>query len=332
MFDHNHFLTTPGLDVQIFQGGTYTANTTNVTDFQIWRKPSLARMTYMIVVSGGGAGGWSCNTASEGGGGAGGGQGSLTVCFIPSIYLPETIYIATGVGGQVNAAFAAISNGVTGTVGSPGANGTVTRVTIDPNISTFGVDQGDFGTPNFGRGGLGGTTTAGGAGVANPASGSGSWWSKGAGRIYGQLSVGGAGGAPGANGSGPGGLQANIWPGGGGGGSSNGTAIGIGSGYSSPTVNGANPTFWQNFPGGPAAVGSTPATAGQQGFALINYLQAFGGAGGGGDSGVAGGVAGNGGNGGQFGAGGGGAGGSTNLNPLAIPGAGADGAVIMICW
>jgi hypothetical protein len=333
MFEHQHLIDTPGIDVQILQNGSYSANVTNVTDYKVWRKPSLARMTYILAISGGGAGGWSTNTSSTGGGGAGGGAGSFEVCFIPSIYLPEIVFCAIGVGGQVNAAFAPISNGATGTIGSTGANGTGTVLTLDPNISTFNLSSGSFINPTFGRGGLGGNTTAGGAGVEGPSSGGGGWLtSKGFGRIYGQLTGGGTGGAPGANATTTITQDANFLSGLGGGGSSNGTVIGFGGGYPTPSSNGIGPTFWQTVPGGPPAVGSAPASVAQQGYAVYNLLVAFGGAGGGGDSGVAGGTAGNGGSGASFGTGGGGAGGSTNLNPLAIPGAGADGAVIFMSW
>lgn len=336
MLDFKGMMNTPDMDMQIFSGGSYSGNSTPTQlDFQTWHKPSGARMIFMIGIGGGGSGGWSSNTANSAGGGGGGGVGSQVSGFMPAMYFPDTVYIATGRGGIVTAAMASTTLGVTGATGSAGVAGTPVVVTTNPGaIVQTGFDGGlhYFMYAQGSGGGGGGGTTTGGAGGVNAATQAGSFWSKGVGRIYGQGSSAGSGGVPGANGGAAIGSVTGSYGGCGGGGSFNGTTVGVGGQLAGYVVNNYWPTWIANTVGGAAASGSTPAGTGQDWYALQRNMQIFGASGGGGDSNTAGGQAGNGGQGGGWGVGGGGAGGSTKNNALAIPGCGGDGAFIIWAW
>lgn len=77
-----------------YNGNTFTYNEFSYT----WTKPKGSRLTYFWVVGGGGGGGGGVGT--NGGGGGGGGSGGVSKLIIPSILLPDTLYVSPGLGGS----------------------------------------------------------------------------------------------------------------------------------------------------------------------------------------------------------------------------------------
>lgn len=118
--------------------------------WQTWVKPKNCNFVFITAIGGGGGGGSSSNVAGNGGGGGGGGSSSITKIIIPSVVLPDTLYVKVGVGG----------NGGTG--GSVGGNGELSTVAIRPNISASDIiiRSGSIGS----QGGSQGTSSVGGTG------------------------------------------------------------------------------------------------------------------------------------------------------------------------
>ena len=87
---------------------------TNGAGYQVWTKPRGASIVTMLCMSGGGGGGGGyTRTAGNPGGGGGGGACSGLVRFTcPAVFIPDTLYIQVGAGGQGGAAS---GNGVAGT-------------------------------------------------------------------------------------------------------------------------------------------------------------------------------------------------------------------------
>lgn len=104
-------------DVQIFFP-TGVAN----TQWQTWTKPRGVSMVYMIAISGGGGGGGGFTRASNatGGGGGSGSCSGMATLMIPAIFLPDSLKISVGQGGQGgtpaingNAGFAGVNSYIT---------------------------------------------------------------------------------------------------------------------------------------------------------------------------------------------------------------------------
>lgn len=150
MFDPSPFPSRPGVDVQVYNPTTAV----NVGGFQTWRKPAGVSMVEMIAISGGGGGGGGFSRAagSAGGGGAGGACSGIARFLVPATFLPDTLYIQVGSGGQGGAASAN---------GNAGLNSFVltSKTAVLPNIVCYsGVNApGGGGAGTGAAGGTGGT-------------------------------------------------------------------------------------------------------------------------------------------------------------------------------
>jgi hypothetical protein len=122
VLDFNHIMNTPGVDIQTFFGDVGTT----LVQWKTWTKPRGTKYVYMIGVGGGASGGCSVNTAVTGGGGPGGGSGAQSTLFIPAQFLPDTLYIQAGRGGQQPATLVS---------GAVGVAGTITYVCVEPNTT-----------------------------------------------------------------------------------------------------------------------------------------------------------------------------------------------------
>jgi hypothetical protein len=298
MIDYNNLIQEP--NIQVF-------NAQNSNIFQTWQKPRGCKFVNFFVIGAGGGGGsggnWSIGNNSVGGGG--GGSGGIYNTIIPSMYLPDTLYIMVGLGG-----FGGGSNGVTANGGTGGA----TYISTSGNLSN--LNQGLFMSMG---GGVGGRLPAGQAAGTN---GSGIYRWLGLHTVY--NGVGGANGGSGSTGNSQ--LISNILSGGAGGGGNDNTGLSfsggsvIGSGFV-PTIFGSQ----------------TSTIAGQNGFTSIIPSQLLlnnnsplfftGGAGGAASSVSTGGRGGNA----AIGCGGGG-GGSGPIGAVGAGGRGGNGLVIITCW
>jgi hypothetical protein len=319
MLDFNHILSTPGYNFQQFYGDA----TTTLLQWKTWIKPRGVNWVYIIAVGGGGSGSTGGRTASTtGGGGGGGGSGGQTTLLIPATFLPDTLYIQTGAGGAASTTGAAAGNAGIATYVAiePSTTITPSMTLLLANGGSAGGAEASGGSP----GGAGGTLAT----IAGmPLAGRGTY----------NFFVGQTGTTGGSRAGVPAGTFAISNQGllvqsgaGGGGGGTTPTA-----GAFVSTVTGA---LGQDFyptvsnTSGLVASGSTPATAGFDGFMVTRNLNFFGGQGGGGSSSTAGGIAGRGGTG-SYGCGGGGAGGNNSVNTtVALSGAGGPGFVYIISW
>lgn len=298
-------MSTPfGLSIDELHIQIFTCLGAGAVDWYTWTKPRGATMLALIAVAGGGSGGGGQSSVA-GGGGGGGGAGSQGHLIIPAMFLPDTLYIQVGAGGQPSAA---------ATIGSIGNN---TKVSVQPSDnSTEGrihvVGGGGAGGAGIAAGGAGGSGGGGGVDTLGTATG-----------FY-RTSNGQAGSAGGVNdGTVPGAVVIPVtggfvMGGGGGGGSNSGTAI---AGSAVTAIAGAylseqRPT-------------TTPITGlpGSGGFRTMMPRWHWGGTGGSSNTTAA--QVGGAGGFGMYGSGGGGGGcGATG----GIGGAGGDGIVIMMCW
>lgn len=108
MLDFNN-LNNSNYDFQEFYGNAGAP----LTQYQTWRKPRGAKFIYIICVGGGSSGGTGGNTAAAWGGGAGGGSGAQSTVLMPALFVPDTLYIQAGMGG--NAVSTSAGVGVAGT-------------------------------------------------------------------------------------------------------------------------------------------------------------------------------------------------------------------------
>jgi hypothetical protein len=291
----------PSLEENIF---VYNASLSGDT-FQVWSKPMNTTMIYFYLfgAGGGGAGGQSGSGIGRTGG-AGGGAGALSSLIIPSIFLPDTLYISVATGG------------IGGIAGGNGEAARTTFISTQQNTKTGNLVLSASG----GGGGVG--ATAGAGGTAFSPFGSSTVW--GIGNFFGGTI--GLAGAGGTAGGGNGGVATPVAPIVGGAG---------GAGSSSLNVNGSGGSVSGNeiMPvrsGGPG--GGT--NKGQDGLArtilsnsssVRSTLYFSGGAGGAGfgtGTGGAGGDA-------SYGCGGGGGGAGTTGG---AGGRGGDGLVIITCY
>lgn len=97
MLDTGYFTRTNSADVQTFWGNT----TTDDLMFQTWKKPRGCSMHYMICIGSGagGGGGFTAAAAAARGGGGGGGSSATATLLIPSLFIPDILYVQVGMGG-----------------------------------------------------------------------------------------------------------------------------------------------------------------------------------------------------------------------------------------
>ena len=318
MLDFSHIINTPGIDIRYFEGDSQG---TNLQVWQTWRKSRGTNWIFMLGVGAGGSGGCGYTNigGADGGGGSGGGSGGQGSLFIPTIFVPDVLYIQCGTGG------------INVTANAAGVNGSNTYIAIEPYttanpLTTFLLCPGGTGG---GFGVSGGSGQVGGAAGAAPTLGGNVLAGKGFFSAY----VGQAGGIGGAAGASP---TSNVsFPvtglmvtGGAGGGSATAAVFSNGASITLATAtNGSE--FFYTLPGGVAGSGSTPGTAGQTGITLKNFLMNTGGTGGGSSSDTSGSNSGQGG-GGAPGCGGGGSGGAKLTGMGTFGGDGGDGFVWII--
>lgn len=282
-----------------------------------------------MVVGGGSSGGCGINTSSSSGGGAGGQSGVQSCLFIPSIFLPNTLYVLPGFGGKQPTALVS---------GALGVAGQSSYVSIEPWTTT--APPNDLVLFASGGNATGAAPTSSAGGTPGTAAGSAPISPLGARGLY--LSYTGAVGSSGQTASlssSPVGLPATgLMVSGGTGGGASATIGTGGNGVSITTINTLGGGFWPvpagaaQLIGGAGASGSTPAKPGSSGYILPYYIMNLGGFGGGGATTTSGGIAGNGGDG-APGCGGGGAGGSNTTNTtLARPGNGGDGFIVIMSF
>src|SRR5208337_1491292 len=153
MLDFSHIINTPGIDIRYFEGDSQG---TNLQVWQTWKKPRGTNWIFMLGVGAGASGGCGCNTdTANSGGGGGGGSGAQSLVFIPTIFVPDILYIQCGIGGQQPSPLVS---------GAAGVGGSNTYIAIEPYttanpLTTFLLAQG-------GGGGTSATISAGGGGGA----------------------------------------------------------------------------------------------------------------------------------------------------------------------
>lgn len=290
-------------DVQIFNLPSTVTN----TQWHQYTIPSWATMLNIICIGGGGGGGGGFTRAagSAGGGGGSGGSSALTRVTIPTMYLPNNLYIQVGAGGQ-------------GVTSGTGGSGILSYVSIAPNTTASNVIavSGNAGAVGGGTGTGAAVGAAGTAGtiatIANmPLSGLGHFD-----LIAGQVGVTG-GAVAGGNGTAQSIPVTSVLTSGGTGGAGTTSADFAGGAWTAIT----NSLLSEMRPATPAA-GSND---GSGGFMSWRPLFSFGGTGG---SSSNTGIGGNGGNG-AYGSGGGGGGAGTTGGR---GGDGGSGLVIITAW
>lgn len=106
--------------------------TKGTTDWQVWNKPSNAKMVYILCMgsgSGGGAGqNGTVSTTRRGGGG--GASAGYTAGFFSATQLPDTLYVQVGPGGV---------GGIGGATSSSGGAGALSYVSIQPNTTALNI-------------------------------------------------------------------------------------------------------------------------------------------------------------------------------------------------
>lgn len=156
MLDMNFLPTNTGVaDIQIFNRPSTITN----LQWYTWRKPRGKSMCNIFALSGGGGGGGGFGGivgAARGGGASGGCSGSARVT-IPLVFLPDTLYIQVGPGGN---------GGASNTAGSTLTPALNSFVSIYPDTSATNVLLAS-GT-NVPTGGGAGTAAAGGTAGSVP--------------------------------------------------------------------------------------------------------------------------------------------------------------------
>ena len=275
-----------------------------LNDWQTWTKPRGKSMLSITCVApgGGGGGGFSGAASSARGGGGGGGSGGIARLVIPTLNLPDTLYLNIGLGG---------SGGAAGAAGAAGGN-CFASITPSSTINDLLLTA----AATVAGGGAAGSGTAGGAvgtsavaGTAGPVAGLGTFvLNAGLVGLAGGAQTGAAGGTA---------LFANSNPAlplCGGAGGAGVTATDFAGG-------GCTPPSWMAASLGGVAVG------GRGGDGVINQrpLGFMGGGGGGSNNAAVGGAGGNA----AIGCGGGGGGGGVTGG---AGGNGGNGLIIITCW
>lgn len=127
--------------------------------FETWQKPAGVSIVHFLVIGGGGGGGSGYCTGSQANtaGGSGGSAGGIVNVTIPSMLLPDTLYIRVGAGGAGGA-----STTVEGAnAGQPGG---ISYVSLYPSISTGSVIIQS--STSIATGGVAGSKTVGSIGPA----------------------------------------------------------------------------------------------------------------------------------------------------------------------
>jgi len=324
MLDFNHILSTPGYDVQYYQG----MSATTFIQFTTWRKPRGVNWIYMFGVGGGGGGGAARNNSNTQPGGGGGGSGSQMSVFIPAMFVPDVLYVQAGHGGAGGKYTGTSTTGVAGTAGIASFVCLEQDLSFVPNYTILycsGGSGGGAAALSAGAAGAGG----GAPGISNvDLAGRGIWTV-----VSGSAGlIGGATGAAGGSVT-PYTVAGSAFTGGGGGGGASASVFGLGGNIN--TIAGGllgQDIYPLPISSGTAASGATPGGASGHGVISKNGLFNFGGAGGSASSATAGGTSGQAGNG-APGCGGGGGGGETvSAGGVSKPGDGGPGFVYIISW
>jgi hypothetical protein len=298
--------TNPGMaNIQIFNT---PSSVTNV-QWNTWTKPRGKSMMNIICIGGGGGGGGGFTRAAtiSGGGGGSGGSSAVTRVTIPLYFVPDTLYVQVGAGGQ----------GV-GSGGGAAGSGVLSYVSIYPDTTASNIIA-VSGNAGAGGASTGTNSAVGGAGAAGTAATIANMPLAGLGHfdlIIGQIGVSG-GLQTGGNGTSQSIPTSSIITTGGTGGAGTTSADFTGGGW----VAISNSWLSQQRPATPSA----GSNAGSGGFALWKPLFFFGGTGGSSSNTGVGGAGGNG----SYGSGGGGGGAGTTGGR---GGDGGSGIVIITCW
>lgn len=304
------------MDVQVFNANTFV----DQKGLQKWSKPRRASMHYMICLgpgAGGGGGGSGTSVQARGGGG-GGSSGSLAKLFIPSILVPDELYIQVPDGGQGGSPANFGTNGLQAWIGF---NNKSKAATSPMGVLLISDNNGPStgGSP----GGVGSAGAGGGAGTVAQNTGWATWGIHSANVGIAGTGAGSQTGADGVNQTSFGtGNSLQVTGGCGGGGCTsanfNGGSVAISGGLD-----------WGmgiNYPSTSSVPGGTPTTL--HGSPGIKRIHPFINTGGGGGAALFSAVGGNGGNGG-YGCGGGGGGAGTTGGR---GGNGGPGLVIIYSW
>lgn len=155
MLDFSHVMNNPGVDIQSFFGTSDAAGqtATNLTNWKVWNKPRGINWVYMIGVGAGasGVGGTFTGASAASAGAAGGGSGAQSVLLIPAMFVPQQLFVQTGLGGR---------QGTTITSALTSVAGTGTYVAIEPTATTSAVSNLFFLIANGAASTTGGTATA----------------------------------------------------------------------------------------------------------------------------------------------------------------------------
>ncbi len=182
MLDIFHLPTKSVANVQEFTGNSVVAGVT----WSVWRKPRGVTQCYIFLVGqGGGGGSGIIGAASTAAGGGGGGSGGQTVVDIPTIMLPDILYISTGMAasGAGQASYVSIrpdttANHVIAIANGGGAGGNAAGATAGAagaagaiaTVATMPIGW-QFATVLAGQAGIIGGTTVAGAALTLPVTG-----------------------------------------------------------------------------------------------------------------------------------------------------------------
>lgn len=297
-------------DVQTFNANSIVAG----QNYSTWVKRPGTSMVMICCWGGGGAGGNGViGAVSTAGGGGGGASGSQTVVLMPSILLPDTLYVSVGYGGQV-----------------PAAAGIATRVAVAPNDSNGGAVIASAIGGNGGANGSGATNGAAGAAGTIPTA------TNMALAIFSSILVNQAGSAAGAVGVSLAAPLTGLLVTGGTGGAALGASGQLGGAGGNITVGVATTTYQGIGGGSGATTGTNKPGNGSNGTDMIlrGLQMSFGGTGGGSShgsatgTGLVGGIGGKGG----IGCGGGGGGAALTGSTGGTGGQGGNGQVIIVSW
>jgi hypothetical protein len=131
--------------------------------WEVWNKPKGCMFIRILCIGagGGGGGGGSANGGgTQAGGGGGGASGAMTTVTIPAVFVPDRLYVSSGIGGA-----GANTTGLAGFIVA-GSDGIASEVCIAPaNVGIYILCY-----ANSGTGGTGGNTSLGGTGGIGAAS------------------------------------------------------------------------------------------------------------------------------------------------------------------
>ena len=104
---------------------------TKGADWQVWQKPSNAKMVSLVVIGGGGGGGsgQSGTSSSTRRAGAGGGSSAVSIGFFSASQIPDTLFVQVGPGGI----------GGSGTTGSNGSSGSLSYISVQSNTTPINI-------------------------------------------------------------------------------------------------------------------------------------------------------------------------------------------------